>query len=233
MYRTAFIALALLGITPGHSEAADTVTLFDNSYWRTYVTTATDGKTLCAVSTAFSSGGSFYIKWFKGQSSLIVQVFKSGWAIPPGMDAKVIIRFPNTSPWTVTSSKIDKTGPYLEFPISHDNVRTFTHDFTSSPDMVLEFGAGNEQPWKFNLAGSTPAINALVKCIEYVAGPNDVIQPYAYARQTQPFSPPSTQPFTAEAQPSSGAPSTQPFGSQARNPKRFDQPVEDDSLSPR
>lgn len=223
MLRSA-LAAAITFALPAAARAADIETLSTNGFWRTYTTVTNDGVRLCGTVTRLDNGGAFYLKWFKGQAFLTVQVFKRGWAIPPGIEAPLRIQFPDTEPWTVRSSKLDHTTAFLEFYIPPDKVQSFSHDFTASPDMRLEFGSGDERPWTMNLAGSTPSLTSLIRCIQDVAGPDDPNQPFATARATQPFAPGpngsgTSQPFTpVPTAPPSSQPFTAPPGNQPASP---------------
>lgn len=174
------IAGLLLLAAPASPAAAQSVTLYQSGLWRTYSGRTSTGQALCALGTAFENKRQLYVKWFEGADNLVVQLFKSGWAIAPDASAPLVFRLDRSPPWRVRTVRLGRVTDFLEFPIGHDEVRAFTRDFTGSNTMAIEFPGGDEAAWTVSLQGNSAAMDALVRCIERLAGPDDLQQPYAY-----------------------------------------------------
>lgn len=200
MTRLHRIPLVLLCLLAAPAAWGQSLTLHQSELWKTYTARTSKGQALCGIGTAFENGRQLYIKWFEGTDNLVVQIFKAGWAIPPDVSSPVIFRLDRTEPWSVRTVRLGRVTDFLEFPIGNDKVRLFTHDFTVSRTMAIQFPGGSEPSWTVDLEGNSAAIDALVRCIQDVAGPNDTMQPYAYLRGVvapQPLMPAplTTQPF--------------------------------------
>ncbi len=195
------VALVLL-VACAVPARAQSVTLHQSELWKTFSAQTPQGQPLCALGTAFDNGRQLYVKWFEGADNLVVQLFKTGWAIGPDTSAPLVFRLDRSLPWRVRTVRLGRVTDFLEFPIGHDEVRAFTRDFTASNSLAVEFPGGNEATWTVDLQGSSAAMEALVRCIERVAGPGDPRQPYAYLHAAPPAgtaSIPSAQPSSPRA----------------------------------
>jgi hypothetical protein len=209
----AFIAAA----AAAGAASAEVTTIGRFGFWEVVSGQVADGSTVCGVSTSFRGTDTKYlaVKWYSNATPLVVQLIKNSWKIPPNTQAPVAISMDGDS-WNAVA----KTGvnpQTLEFYVTPNKVRAFIHSLTASKQMQVMFTGGNEPPWFINLAGDTPAVNMMVKCV-LALGPNDETNVFAYARTPLPFGAPqgATQPFGA---PSTSAPApqpSQPFGGPAQ-----------------
>ncbi len=155
--------------------------------------------------------------------SLVIR--KTGWAIPAGAQVQVRAGFPDGSSMDFTGRG---NGQVVEIDLGAEQLRTWVHSLTASPNMKILFG-GSEPPWTFDLTGTSKVVNAMSDCfvahhIVGVAPPFSgmvsVTQPYGgsldggpqnpYPSPNAPAPVPTYQPPPAAQLPAPSAKPTQP-----------------------
>ncbi len=147
-------------------------------------------------------------------SPLDLVLRKTAWVIPEGTPVRVLFTFGDGS----TISSVGRgRGSIVEIEIGADQQRSWVHEFTANSSMQVSFD-GNELPWRFDLAGTSAAINAMGDCLtaHQIDNAGPPFDGSAAVTSTQPFEPSGTQ---RQAQESVNSPTTSesPTGSVAPN----------------
>jgi hypothetical protein len=205
-----FIAAYGAVITVG---AARTVDLVRSGFWTAFGGTAEDERAVCGMIASGDAGRSVTIKWFKGDEYLTLQVFKSSWAVPAGMQVDVVMQIDGASAWQAKASGIGGStgGTGIEFRVSLDSVSTFTNEIRYGRTMNVWFPSGTETAWTANLTGSAGALSAMIDCMKYMSnqaggGPS---QP-SYG-DSQPYGGGAPQPYDEEPDRPKPAPQAPPI----------------------
>jgi hypothetical protein len=189
------------------SASAHTTAYYSSGAWSAFRGTADDGKRVCGIS---ESGNDriLTIKYFEGDDGLTMQIFKSGWQIPPDTKANVRLQFDKASPWQAVASGFitgaGTSGLELRIP-SGESLRRFGIEFRYSNQIIISFLDGDEGAWTGKLSGSDAAYTVFANCIGALqpsAAPTtsnrETTQPFAKGQQSQPFSGSQpAQPFSA------------------------------------
>ena len=187
----AALGLAVLGLGPGAARAAVHTTATAGP-WNAFRGTATDGHPLCGVSTFDDPPGSaVLIKYFRGDTHLVVQLEKQSWAIPRGSHVPVRLRFDRYSAWTARATG---AGRFLELTVGDHEIRRFLREFRLSYRLTVRFPAGNEPRWHTDLTGTDAITADFADCVGKMRAASAPTQPYVAPAPTGPSPAPRQNP---------------------------------------
>jgi hypothetical protein len=200
--------LAALVVVSGNAAQANvTSTPAGPGYWSILSGLATDGKPTCGVSTSFPAGGMFLVKWHQGVNNVFIQIYKSGWVIPPNASVDVSIKFDQAAPWTGKATQAPN-GTGIEMSIPTERLGDFLNELRLSNGMVITYPTGAEPPWIANMTGSNRASIGMGACYRAynpsTTPPVVQTQPYGAAPSPQPYSvapPPQAAPTPVQTMP--------------------------------
>ena len=179
------VGLFAVGLAVAEARATD---LKVSGVWTAQLVTNSQGQRVCGLITSYPDQRTVEIEWFEGEEVLTIQIRKTTWEIPAHVRPKVSMAFPGTNPWTAQGADVDHTTDIVEVSVPNAVVQAFTHDIANAASGTISFG-GSEPPWDLSLAGFPVALQAMVKCIDDVAGPASTTTPYAYLHAPQPGTP--------------------------------------------
>ncbi|MGC8470325.1 MAG: hypothetical protein ACP5NI_10510 [Acetobacteraceae bacterium] len=187
----AALGLAVLGLAPRGAGAAVHTTATAGA-WNAFRGTATDGHPLCGVSTFDDPPGSaVLIKYFRGDTHLVVQLEKQSWAIPRGAHVPVRLRFDQYSAWTARATG---AGRFLELTVGDHEIRRFLREFRLSYRLTVRFPAGNEPRWHTDLTGTNAIVADFADCVGRMRAASAPTQPYVAPAPIQPLPAPQQNP---------------------------------------
>lgn len=193
------LAAALALILGTGLAYADMTTILISGRWAAFGGYGEDGVTPgCGISSYMPvDQRSLLVKWFKGQQTVGIELYKPSWAIPKGVQIDMVLRVDGAEPLTGKGVSVGDsgTGAGIRIWVSPQVLTSFTAQMRYGYQLVVSFPAGTEPPWVFSLIGSNGAITAMVGCIDYwnhQTGP----QPYS-GLPTQPYVMPQPAPHAA------------------------------------
>jgi hypothetical protein len=173
-----FPGLFAAGITLAVASpaSAKVETFAQAGVWRAFAGRAEDGVPVCGLAVSSDDGRGVTIKWYSGANKLQVQVLRMTWAIPPGTQMGLAIRFDGDEPYVGTAFGHQNNPRMLTIDIESKATGQFLKDFAEARAMTIAFPSGNEKPWVARMDGSRSIATALVRCIGVL---KDLPQPYA------------------------------------------------------
>jgi hypothetical protein len=191
-------ALAAAVLSLGTARASDITVLGTFGSWQAFGGLAEDGKRVCGLSESGNDGRSFQIKYFDGNESLVIQVFKFVWSIPKGTAIAATVQFGKFSPWQVPARGY---GNFMEFYVPMTQLPQFTLEFRAADKFNLTFLTGNEGAWTGLLTGSGAAMDRMYRCLNDMRGNGTATTQPFNAAPSQPFNPEPTAPHQSPKSP--------------------------------
>ena len=151
---------------------ADTYTLGRFGEWEAFGGTSTTGQPVCGVSTGWSDGRYFAIKYWQGRDNFVVQMMSRDWRFAPGTQIPISLQFDALSPWTATvrTSQASATpGMMAEFNVPFGRLENVLREFRLAYAGKLTF-SGMDRPWVLDLTGSNAASQTMDGCVQRLAG---------------------------------------------------------------
>jgi hypothetical protein len=193
MTRTALLtaSAALLGLllAPGDT-VAQTRTIDTRGAWAAYGGLSDDGTPVCGLR-ALGNDRQLHLKYFRGETHLVVQAFRESWAVPDGVS--VPVRMTIDGLFRLDAEATGR-GTLVEWTIASHVLADFEPAFRAGFSMELVFPEGSETGWRANLRGSNATLRAFVSCMS-------MINSTAPTPSSQPHASTSTQPLRAPTQP--------------------------------
>lgn len=158
---------AACAVTLGATAAQAEVTVFARAGgWEAFGGSSRDGQLVCGVST--KGGGKWLgVKYFKGDSTLTLQLSNSTWTAKDGLKVAISMRFDSESPWkaTATSFHMSDGDAALEFEIDEDQIGTWLNEFRASDTLVIRFPNSDVADWQASLRGSSAIADRMLECL--------------------------------------------------------------------
>lgn len=188
MKKSLLTAVALVLLTTTAHAAKETI-LARKGNWSTSYYPANDaGLSMCSLWTRWTTNGqpvaALYTKYVAGRL-IFVQLFKAGWSMPDGTEAKVQWSFDDETYSATAITYTDKQGQkYLQFRIANGDEAKFLGQFAEANRATVTFPDGNEPDWNADMFGSRETAIAFKRCA--IALENN--------KPTQPTGPQASQP---------------------------------------
>jgi hypothetical protein len=139
--------------------------------WEAFGGYSTNDEKVCGMS-ASGGGRWFGVKYYDGDNHLTIQLTKNTWRIPPGRQFEVYMQFDNEVPWQAraTSFYMQNVGDALQFKLNQSNISRWFSEFVASNSLYLQFPNSNVEDWKADLSSSHRIAQAMIRCLEVMAG---------------------------------------------------------------
>jgi hypothetical protein len=164
------VALTIVGISSALMSTADATgmtRLAQAGGWEVFRGVSDDGRLLCGMTT--SGGGRWLgIKYFNGDSSVIIQISKNTWVVKNSTDVEVSMQFDNETPWNAaaTAFHMSDGDAALEFRIGSDALAQWVSEFARSDKLYVRFPYEKYiENWQADLSVSQEMANEWAHCI--------------------------------------------------------------------
>lgn len=171
-----YIAFAAALLASGSAAQAKMDVVLQSGAWRASTGLNTEGNPMCSMSTFGDNGRSAYIKWQANSGTkLFVQLFKTSWNIPDGVDMPLEIKFDHKMPLAGIAKKLttkNVNNKAIEVSVksrdsgdSVDEMMNFLKLFVTSSSMSIKFTGGTEPNWRIKMDGAETIGQRFTKCV--------------------------------------------------------------------
>jgi hypothetical protein len=170
MNRTIWRSLAILAAALFTSAAQAEVKTYSRAgAWEAFGGTSNNGQRLCGVSTS-GDGKYIGIKYYKGDSSLTIQLSNTTWKVTDGTKVAVTMKFDGQSPWRAraTSYHMSDGDAALQFEIDEDQLDRWMAEFRQSYFLIIGFPNDKVDDWRANLRGTSAIADSMAECLRWM-----------------------------------------------------------------
>jgi hypothetical protein len=199
--RTITIGLCLALLSATDALAGRTAVLAQAGNWQTYFTINDQRVPICGIS-QFAGPYGFLIKYFGDTDTSSIQVTKTSWNIPSGVQVYVSLEIDGQPVFRGRFSQISPTMLDAAFSTGKELFQLLNL-FSAGQKMAIVFLEGNEGRWGGGLTGSRVVTERFEKCIIdlYTAQHPQATQPYEQSGPTQPYQQLPPTPSVSNTQP--------------------------------
>lgn len=154
-------------LVAGISAAQAEVTTFARvGAWEAFGGTTNNGQGVCGVSTS-GDGKYIGVKYYKGDSTLTIQISSDKWKVNNGVKIAVTMKFDDESPWKArgTSFHMSDGDAALQFEINDDQLDRWMREFRRSNTLIIGFPNDNVSDWRASLRGTSAIADAMSNCL--------------------------------------------------------------------
>ena len=152
-------SLSVLGMTCARAQVTSTV--IPNSPWT--VSTIGGSNPVCTLMGMVGQGRLNFLVYGGNPGSIRVQLDRQGWTLATGKQVRAIFHFAGAPDVPLTGLKGENASTLFLMP--PDDVRSWVHGFSAGQSATIEFPGTSEPSWTFDLRGTSPAVDAVQKCI--------------------------------------------------------------------
>jgi|HubBroStandDraft_1064217.scaffolds.fasta_scaffold00162_10 hypothetical protein len=160
------VALISSALVPA-ADATGMKTLAQAGGWEVFKGVSDDGRSLCGMAT--SGGGRWLgIKYFRGDSAVIIQLSKNTWTVKNRTSVEVSMQFDDEDPWkaAATAFHMSDGDAALEFQIDSDDLAQWIKEFARSDKLYVRFPhEKNIEDWQADLSTSQEMAQEWAQCI--------------------------------------------------------------------
>jgi hypothetical protein len=148
---------------------ADVKTFSRAGAWEAFGGTSNNGQRLCGVSTS-GDGKYIGVKYFKGDSTLTIQLSNTNWRVTNGTKVAVTMKFDNQSPWRAraTAYHMSDGDAALQFEIDEDQLDRWMAEFRQSYFLIIGFPNDKVDDWRANLRGTSAIADSMSECLRWM-----------------------------------------------------------------
>jgi hypothetical protein len=157
--RAAALAAAAILFAIAPQARAQPQTAIPNSPWT--VAAVAGSSPACTLSGIVGQGRLSLTVLGSAPGVVRLQLDKSAWSMPPGGEVRAIFHFaglPDVSLSAISAGSLLFNLAAPDFPV-------WMHGFSAAQSVAIEFPGTREPPWTFDLRGTTPAVDAVQRCI--------------------------------------------------------------------
>ena len=151
--------LSISAIAPARAQVSPTV--IPNSPWT--VSTVRGSTQLCTLMGLVGQGRLNLLVYGGNPGSVRVQLDRQDWTLATGKQVRAIFHFAGTPDVSLNGLKGENAS--VLFLMTPNDVRGWVHGFSAGQSATIEFPGTSEPPWTFDLRGTSPAVDAVQKCI--------------------------------------------------------------------
>ena len=148
------------------SATAEVKTFARVGAWEAFGGTTDDGTAVCGVSTQ-GDGKYIGVKYYKGDTSLTIQLSNETWKVTDGTKVQVTMKFDRQSPWKARANSFhmsDGDGA-LQFEIDEDQLVRWMREFRASNQLIIGFPNDNVDDWQASLRGTSAIADEMSDCL--------------------------------------------------------------------
>lgn len=165
-----WLGAAVLAATMSASAAeAEVKTYARAGAWEAFGGTSNSGQKLCGVSTS-GDGEYIGIKYYKGDSSLTIQLSNTTWKVTDGTKVAVTMKFDSQSPWRARATSYHMTDgdAALQLEIDEDQLDRWMAEFRQSYFLIIGFPNDKVDDWRANLRGTSSIADRMAECLRWM-----------------------------------------------------------------
>lgn len=162
-------AIALAATLIATAAQAEVKTYSRAGAWEAFGGTSNSGQKLCGVSTS-GDGKYIGIKYYKGDSSLTIQLSNTKWKVTDGTKVGVTMKFDDESPWRAraTSYHMSDGDAALQFEIDEDQLARWMAEFRRSYNLIIGFPNDKVDDWRASLRGTSSIADSMAECLRWM-----------------------------------------------------------------
>jgi hypothetical protein len=180
------LAALIVAALPAAPAGAQILTIGTYGAWTAYGGATPQGSRVCGIEVR-GDDREIHIKYFRGQPSFAVELFKRSWDIPQRVPVALSLQFGGYSTPSLRGvgyPRQDRLPAHVGVSITFEGSRAFWQALRGAATGRVVFESGNERPWTVSLSGSNAAVTAMSDCIRRMGAPT---QPFDDGTRTRPF----------------------------------------------
>ncbi len=170
MNRTFLLGAAAIAATLLAAPASAEVQTYARAgAWEAFGGSSNNGQKVCGVSTS-GDGKYIGVKYYKGDSSLTIQLSNTSWKVTDGTKVAVTMKFDGQSPWRAraTAYHMSDGDAALQFEIDEDQLGRWMAEFRQSYFLIIGFPNDKVDDWRANLRGTSSIADSMSECLRWM-----------------------------------------------------------------